>query len=80
MAVVVVWCSIAEAQSPPWKQTDVFPPSDGAMVRALADPLVPFDVKDQLYALFAKRLWPQEIRDSEGQLWVYRPDAPPVQK
>ena len=80
MAVVVVWCSTAEAQSPPWKQTDVFPPSDGAMVGALADPLVPFDVKEQLYELFAKRLWPQEFRDREGRLWVYRPDAPPVQE
>jgi hypothetical protein len=78
MAVVAVWCSTAEAQSPPWKQTDVFPPSDGAMTRALADPLVPFDVKEQLYALFERRLRPQEIRDGEGRVWVYRQDAPPV--
>jgi hypothetical protein len=56
------------------------PPSDGVMVRALADPQVLFDVKEQLYELFAKRLWPQEFRDTEGRLWVYRPDAPPVQK
>jgi hypothetical protein len=78
MAVVTVWCSMAEAQSPPWKQTDVFPPSDGAMARALADPLVPGDVKEQLYALFERRLWPQELRDGEGRVWVYRQDAPPV--
>jgi len=78
MAVVAVWCSTAEAQSPPWKQTDVFPPSDGAMARALADPLIPLEVKKQLFALFERRLWPQEIRDPEGRLWVYRRDAPPV--
>ena len=77
MAIVAVWCSAAEAQSPPWKQTDVFPPSDGAMARALADPLIPLEVKKQLFALFERRLWPQEIRDPEGRLWVYRRDAPP---
>jgi hypothetical protein len=48
------------------------------MARALADPLVPFDVKEQLYALFERRLWSQEIRDGEGRVWVYRQDAPPV--
>jgi hypothetical protein len=78
MAVVAVWCSTAEAQSPPWKQTDVFPPSDGAMARALADPHISLEVKRQLFALFERRLWPQEIRDREGRLWVYRRDAPPV--
>jgi hypothetical protein len=30
-SVVTVWCPAAEAQSPPWNQTDVFPPSDDAM-------------------------------------------------
>jgi hypothetical protein len=78
MVVVAVWCSTAEAQSPPWKQADVFPPSDGAMARALADPHIPLEVKRQLFALFERRLWPQEIRDREGRLWVYRRDAPPV--
>jgi hypothetical protein len=42
MAIVVVWCSAAEAQSPPWKQADVFPQSDGAMARALAVRLFPW--------------------------------------
>ena len=77
---VTVWCSTAEAQSPPWKQTDVFPPSDDAMARALADPHIPLDVKQQLYALFERRLSSQEIRDGEGRVWVYRQDAPPVRK
>jgi hypothetical protein len=78
MAIVAVWCSAAEAQSPPWKQTDVFPPSEGAMARALADPLIPLETKEQLFALFERRLWPQEIRDDEGRMWIYRRDAAPV--
>ena len=78
MAIVAVWCSTAEAQSPPWKQTDVFPPSDSAMARALADPLIPLETKEQLFGLFERRLWPQEIRDDEGRVWIYRRDAPPV--
>ena len=46
MGIVAVWCSAAEAQSPPWKQADVFPQSDGAMARALADPLIPLEIKE----------------------------------
>jgi hypothetical protein len=40
------------------------------MVRwsALADPLVPFDVKEQLYELFAKRLWPHHRATNLGSL------------
>ena len=78
IAIVAVWCSTAEAQSPPLKQADVFPQSDGAMARALADPLIPLEIKEQLFALFERRLWPQEIRDGEGRVWIYRRDATPV--
>jgi len=54
IAIVAVWCSTAEAQSPPLKQADVFPQSDGAMARALADPLIPLEIKEQLFALFLR--------------------------
>ena len=42
------------------------------------DPLIPLEIKEQLFALFERRLWPQEIRDGEGRVWIYRRDAPPL--
>jgi hypothetical protein len=66
------------AQNPPVDQRTIFPNSDAAMARALADPKIPLDVKAQLFALFDARLRPQEIEDQEGNTWLYRQGQKPV--
>jgi hypothetical protein len=68
----------AWAQGPPVDPQVVFPNSDGAMARALADPKLPPEVKVQLFALFDARLGPQLIEDDAGNIWLYRRGQPPV--
>jgi hypothetical protein len=66
------------AQNPPADQRAIFPNSDNAMARALADPRIPSDVKAQLFTLFDSRLRPQEIEDQEGNTWLYQQGQKPV--
>ena len=66
------------AQNPPVDQRAIFPNSDDAMARALADTRIPSDVKAQLFALFDARLRPQEIEDHEGNTWLYQQGQKPV--
>jgi len=66
------------AQNPPADQRAIFPNSDDAMARALADPRIPSDVKAQLFTLFDSRLRPQEIEDQEGNTWLYQQGQKPV--
>jgi hypothetical protein len=68
----------ALAQSPPIDQRAIFPDSDDAMARALADPKIPAEVKQQLFALFDSRLKPRVIGDNAGNLWLYRQGQAPV--
>lgn len=76
--IVALWESTALAQSPPLPQNEVFPSSDDAMARALADPFIALETKEELFRLFERRQWPQEIQDRAGNTWLYRPDQPPV--
>jgi hypothetical protein len=68
----------APAQSPPVDQRVIFPHSDDAMARALADPKIPADVKQQLFALFDSRLKPQLVEDKAGNQWLYRQGQAPI--
>jgi hypothetical protein len=48
------------------------------MARALVDPMLSLEVKEQLFQLWERRQWPQEIEDREGNTWLYRQGKPPV--
>jgi len=48
------------------------------MARALADPKIPSEVKQQLFALFDSRLKPQLIEDKAGTRWLYRRGQVPI--
>jgi hypothetical protein len=65
-------------QSPPVDPRVVFPDSDDAMARALADPKLPPEVKAELFTLFDTRLGPQLIEDDAGNIWLYRRGEAPV--
>jgi hypothetical protein len=64
---------------PPFPQREVFPDDDGAMARALADPHLKPETKQELYAIFRRRLWPQEIVDPRtGLRWIYQRGRVPM--
>jgi hypothetical protein len=44
----------ASAQTPPIDQGAIFPDSDDAMARALADPKIPFELKQELFAVLVQ--------------------------
>jgi hypothetical protein len=48
------------------------------MARALADPKIPAEVKQQLFALFDSRLKSQLIEDKGRNRWLYRRGQPPT--
>jgi hypothetical protein len=80
-SATVVWLIgswAGHAQSPPVDQRTLFPDSDDAMARALADPKIPPEVKAQLFALFDARLKPREIEDQRGNTWLYRNGQAPM--
>ena len=80
-SVTIAWLIAsypALAQSPPIDQRAIFLDSDDAMARALADPKLPAEVKQQLFALFDSRLKPQLIEDKDGNRWLYRRGQPPT--
>src|ERR1700746_1325668 len=68
----------AWAQRPPVDPQVVFPNSDGAMARALADPQLPPEVKVQLFAVNDAGRRPQLIEDDPGNICLYRREQPPV--
>jgi hypothetical protein len=79
--VTIAWliCSYpASAQNPPLDQREIFPDSDDAMARALADPKIPPEIKQQLFALFDSRLEPEVIEDQAGNRWLYRRGQAPI--
>jgi hypothetical protein len=79
-SVTIAWLISypASAQSPPVDQRAIFPDSDDAMARALADPKIPAEIKQQLFALFDSRLKPQLLEDKGGSRWLYRRGQPPT--
>jgi hypothetical protein len=77
LALMIGLCA-GWAQSPPIDQQAIFPNSEDAMARALADPKIPPEVKAQLFALFTARLKPREIEDKAGNTWLYRQSQEPV--
>jgi hypothetical protein len=72
--IFVAGSCFAWAQNPPVDPRVVFPNSDDAMARALADPKLPPEVKAQLFALFDARLGPQLMEDDAGNICLYRRD------
>jgi hypothetical protein len=80
-SVIIAWLIgsyPASAQTPPIDQRAILPDSDDAMARAPADPKIPFELKQQLFALFDSRLKPQVIEDKTGNRWLYRQGQAPI--